>query len=55
MEEKNILFIVLELLDTYYERVGTQQQKKEFQLTAVAAILIASKYLQIEHVKLDLC
>jgi hypothetical protein len=45
MEEHNILFIVIDLIDNFYRNTTEHQQRSEFQLTAVSAILVASKLL----------
>ena len=55
MEDKNIFFLVTEAIDTFYRLQSSPQPKAELQLTAIAAIFIASKLLQVNHVNLAFC
>ena len=47
MEEKNIFFVTVKLMDLYYKRIAKFQSKRGMQLTAVSALFISSKMFQI--------
>lgn len=56
MDDCNIFFIVVRIVDFFYCNVqGEPQPKSELQLTAIAAIFMASKLLQINHINLKFC
>eukprot|EP00347_Sterkiella_histriomuscorum_P021949 403332210 len=55
MEEKNIFFIVVYLIDLYYQKIEKEQSRTDVQLTAISSIFIASKLVQISHVGLQFC
>ncbi|CDW90722.1 UNKNOWN [Stylonychia lemnae] len=55
MEEKNIFFIICHLIDTYYQRIEIPQSKEDVQLTAISALFIASKLIQINHLSMQFC
>jgi Cyclin, N-terminal domain len=55
MEDRNIFFIVVRLVDLYYCNQSHAQPKQELQLNAIASIFVASKLLQINHINLAFC
>ena len=50
-----MFFTAVQYIDTYYAKIGKQMQKKDLQLTAVTAILMASKLLETVSLKLSFC
>ena len=54
-QDTNVFFSAVRFIDIYYARVGTQKVKSDLQLTAIAALLMSSKLLEMNALKLKFC
>ena len=55
IEDKNVFFTAVQMIDCYYAKVSKPMPKKDLQLTAITCILVASKLLETVALKLDFC
>ncbi len=55
IEDKTVVFQAINLMDRYYEKSESDHPVKDLQLTAVTALFIASKNLEVDPLDLQTC
>jgi hypothetical protein len=55
MEDKTVLFQAINLMDRFYSTSNEQHPVKDLQLTAVTALFLASKNLEVDPLDLSTC
>ena len=55
MEDKTVLFQAINLMDRFYTNSSEQHPCKDLQLTAVSALFLASKNLEVDPLDLSTC
>ena len=55
IEDRGVLFQAINLMDRFYDCQTTSLPARDLQLTAVTALFIASKNLEVDPIHLDAC
>ena len=55
IEDKSVVFQAVNLMDRYYNQLTESPQTRDLQLTAVTALFIASKNLEVDPLDLQTC
>lgn len=55
IEDKGVIFQAINLMDRYYDKQPKSMPTKDLQLTAVTALFIASKNLEVDPLDLQTC
>ena len=55
ISDKSVIFQAIGLMDRFYEAQTESLPNKDLQLTAVTALFIASKNLEVDPMDLDVC
>ena len=55
IEDRTVIYQAINLMDRYYEVIQHSLPQKDLQLTAVTALFIASKNLEVEPLDLKTC
>lgn len=55
IEDKQVLFLAVNLMDRFFHAQTTSLPSKDLQLTAVTALFIASKNLEVDPIDLKTC